>query len=142
MWRRILIADNYLALIFYLVSAFLGALISRGQGFETHFQVTMASLAPVMSAHVGSAIYLVVRPTAGWTRWPLILLNYVAAGFYVWVTYAGFMIRQGVPFDYHFTISITGFFFGVAAIVFSALFLTLKYKQPGKLSGQASVPQE
>lgn len=142
MWRRILIADNYAALVFYLVSAMLGALITRGQGFEVHFWVTIASLPLVMTAHVGSAIYLAVHPAPGRTRVPLILLNYVAAGFYMWITYAGFMIRQGVPFDYHLTISITGFFFGVSAIVFSALFLALKYKQPPASVDQMPLTQE
>lgn len=142
MWRRVLIADNYVALVFYLTSALLGMLITRGQGFEIHFWVTIASLAPVMTAHLGSAIYLAVHPAPGRTRVPLILLNYVAAGFYLWITYAGFMIRQGVPFDYHLTISITGFFFGVSAIVFSALFLALKYKQPPAAVDRMPLTQE
>lgn len=142
MWRRILIADNYIALVFYLVSALLGMLIARGQGFEVHFWVTVASLPPVLMAHLGSAIYLAVHPVTGWTRVPLILLNYVAVGFYMWITYAGFMIREGVPFDYHLTISITGFFFGVSALVFSALFLTLKYKQPPDAVERTPLTQE
>lgn len=129
MTRRLLIGLNYVALLFLVISAFLGALIQRGQGFEIHFAVSLVSLALTVSGHVGSGIYLAVRPVPGRTRIPLVVLNYVATGFYLWATYAGFMIRQGIPFDYHFTISISSFFFSTSAHVLSALFLALKYRQ-------------
>jgi len=142
MWRRFLIVDNYIGLMFLVISAFLGALITRGQGFEIHFTISMLSLASSAVALVGSGIYLAVHPVEVRTRVPLIILNYIAAGFLLLATYAGFMIRQGVTFDYHFTISISAFFVISSAHILSALFLAIKYKQPQGTAGKTSVTQE
>lgn len=144
MWRRVLIALNYIGVLFLFAEAFLGALITRGNGFELHFYVSMLSLPFAVPSHVGSGIFLTTHPlNNSRTRVPLILLNYVAAGFVLWVTYAGFMIRQGVPFDYHFTLSIITFFIAAPTHVLSALFLAIKYRQPQTLPlSEASLVQE
>ena len=139
MLRLILIVTNYLALAVLFIAGILGVLITRGQGFEIHFIASMISLALTMTGHIGSALYMTLRPVQSRVRIPLIIENFLAAGFYLWATYAGFMIRQGVPFDYHFSISISSFVLTTTAHVFSPLFLLLKYKEAGTPADEGAV---
>lgn len=129
MIRKFLILVNYSALVFIVWAAILGYLIQRGQGFEIHFTISMISLTLTMIGHLGSAIYLTLLKVKKLQKLLLILLNYIATPYYLWATYAGWLIRQGQPFEFHLTISITSFFLSVSAHLLSGLFLITEAKQ-------------
>lgn len=128
--RRFLISDNYIALLFLFWSAWIGYSIKQGDKFEYHFAVSMVSLALTMIGHFGSNIFItVVLKKKSYYKISLVVLNYVAAFWYIWATYVGFLIRQGHPFQYHFTISIASFFFSLFAHLLSSLYMILKDKE-------------
>lgn len=129
MVRKFLIFVNYSAIIFIVWAAILGYLIQRGQGFEIHFAISMISLALTMIGHLGSAIYLTLIKIKSILKIMLILLNYIATFYYLWATYAGWLIRQGQTFELHLTISITSFFLSVAAHLLSSLYLINKARE-------------
>lgn len=128
MLRKTLIAVNYLAVIFIIWSAIIGFLITRGKGFEYHLWVSLASIALTMYGHIGSASYLFINKKDGLSINLLIILNCIGIVFYLWGTWAGYIIRQGVPFVYHLQVSIAAFFFSVSAHILSAIYLKIKYQ--------------
>ncbi len=129
-FRKFLITVNYLAIAFLFWSAWIGFSIKRGDKFEYHFAVSMVSLALTMIGHFGSNIFLTTAVRIkSYYKIYLIILNYVAAGWYIWATYVGFLIRQGHPFQYHFNISIASFFFSLFAHLLSSLYFILKAKE-------------
>lgn len=125
-----LIIDNYVAVLFLIWSAVLGFLIQRGQGFEIHLTISMLSLAFTMIGHLGSAVFMATISIKSKQKIALMALNYVATFYYLWATYAGWLIRSGQPFAFHLSISITSFFLSLAAHLFSALYLIAKLKKP------------
>jgi hypothetical protein len=88
----------------------------------------MTSLALTMIGHIGSAAYLAANRNKSKFLIFLIALNFVAAFFYLWATYAGYLIRQGIPFAYHLQVAITSFFFSVSAHILSALNIKINFK--------------
>lgn len=128
--RKFLIAVNYIALVFLFWSAWIGYSIKQGDKFEYHFAVSMVSLALTMIGHFGSNIFLTVAiKMKSYYKTGLIILNFVAAGWYIWATYVGFLIRQGHPFQYHLNISIASFFFSLFAHLLSSLYMIMKGKE-------------
>lgn len=127
--RRFLISVNYLAIVFLLWSAWIGYQIKRGDKFEYHFNVSMVSLALTMIGHFGAAYFMsAVMKIRSNYKISLIILNYFAAGWYIWATYVGFLIRRGEPFQYHLAVSIASFFFSLFAHLLSNLYFILKDK--------------